>query len=119
MDPLSFTLGLCQTLVGLLCIGLSIPLLHDKIKPNPFYGVRLRQSLQSDAAWFAINRYWAKRMIGWAGFLVILGSASFVVPFARHIWAVWIVVAVIFIAVLVPALQSWTYARREWAVPRV
>ena len=114
MDALSITLGLGETLGGLICIGLSIPLLRGRIKRNPLYGVRLRQSMQSEEAWYAINRYWAKRMIAWGIPLVIIGIPTFFFPFRRHLWAAWIVMAVALAAVSIPAVQSWLYARRKW-----
>jgi hypothetical protein len=114
MDALSITLGLSETLGGLLLIALSVPLLRGKIKRNPFYGVRLRQSMQSDEAWYAINRYWAKRMIAWGIPLVIVGIPTFFFPFKRYPWAIWIAMAAVLIAVFIPAVQSWFYARREW-----
>ena len=114
MDRLSLTLGTSLTLCGVLCISLSLPLLYRKIKRNSFYGVRIRQSMESDEAWLAINHFWAKRMIAWGIPLICLGVVTFFVPFKQHVWLTWLPAVAILVAVAVPGVQSIRYARREW-----
>lgn len=39
---------------------LSLPLLAGKVKPNPFYGFRVQQTLEDPEVWYATNRYFAR-----------------------------------------------------------
>ena len=53
--------------VGLLWIGISIPLLYEKIGPNQWYGFRTRKTLSDKEIWYKANKYMGKDF-------VILGS---------------------------------------------
>ena len=44
-------------LVGCLFIGLSIPLINRRIKPNPWYGFRTPKTLRSPEIWYLANEY--------------------------------------------------------------
>lgn len=112
MDILSITLGLSQTICGLICVGFSIPLLRGRVKPNPIYGVRIGASFESADAWYAINRFWARRMIPWACALTLLGLVSFFVPLQPHLWATGVLAGLDLLCVLTPAVQTWFFARR-------
>lgn len=41
---------------GLLLMGLSVPLMREQVKPNPFYGLRTRKSLSDSRIWYAANK---------------------------------------------------------------
>ncbi|MFO0909692.1 MAG: SdpI family protein [Isosphaeraceae bacterium] len=55
--------------VGL--IALAIPLLLEKVPPNPLYGFRVRTTLENVDIWYATNRYSA-------GWLIASGIAMIV-----------------------------------------
>lgn len=55
------TLLYLYLLGGLLLAGLSVPLMAGKIKPNPFYGFRVSQTLAQPELWYSINAFFAKR----------------------------------------------------------
>jgi hypothetical protein len=111
MNPLSIILGVSNIFVGLLCVALAIPLRAGRVKRNNLYGVRFPQSLASDEAWLAINRYGATRLMLWASPLIPLGVITFFLPLTPHGWTLWIV-ALAPLIVLVPAVESWLFARR-------
>jgi uncharacterized membrane protein len=48
--------SLLFSLVGLLFVGLSIPLIKGRIAPNYFYGFRTAKSLSNPTIWYEINR---------------------------------------------------------------
>jgi len=48
---------------GLLLIGISIPLIQRRIKPNFWYGFRTRRTLSSPAVWYDVNAYAGKRLL--------------------------------------------------------
>jgi hypothetical protein len=48
---------------GLLLIGLSVPLIRRKVRPNAWYGFRVRQTLASPDIWYATNAYAGKCLL--------------------------------------------------------
>lgn len=43
------------TLVGLLLIAISLPLMRRAIKPNPLYGLRVRATFADERVWYEAN----------------------------------------------------------------
>lgn len=41
--------------VGTLLIGLGIPLLRRRVRPNPLYGLRSRETLGDEVVWYEAN----------------------------------------------------------------
>ena len=112
MEIVSTTIGAGWIAAGLLTIGLAIPLPQGKVGRNALYGARFRQSFQSDDAWFAINRYGAKRMILWALPMIIIGIAALTIPLqTRPVLALLLGFAPL-VFVLIPTLDTWNFARR-------
>jgi hypothetical protein len=54
---------LFNTFSGLLLAVISIPLILQKISPNPWYGFRVKRTLDDPAVWYAVNAYAAKRLL--------------------------------------------------------
>lgn len=75
------------------------------------YGVRFRQSFQSDDAWYAINRFGGRRLIAWAVPLILVGIACFFLPLQSHTALTLILGFAPLICVLAPCLQAWRFAR--------
>ena len=69
-------MGIVNLIIGLLVIGISIPLVLRKIPMNHWYGVRLPKAFQSDENWYAINAYGGKWMIGCGVILVVSGALA-------------------------------------------
>jgi hypothetical protein len=40
---------------GILLILISIPLLLEKVRPNPVYGFRIQATLNDPTVWYAVN----------------------------------------------------------------
>jgi uncharacterized membrane protein len=64
MHP-SIVVPISLIVVGLVGIGLSIPMLLNKIPRNQVYGLRTRLTLSSDEIWYPANRFAAKLLIAW------------------------------------------------------
>ena len=112
MDAVAITIGISWTLVGLVCIGLAIPLVRGQVRRNSFYGVRFPQSFQSDDAWFAINRFGGKRLIVWSVPLVVIGIASFFLPLQLHTGLTLALGFAPLIFILIPVVEAWRFAQR-------
>jgi len=48
-------------LIGGLFIAVAVPLIQGRVKPNPFYGVRVRKTLSDRDTWYAVNAYFGRR----------------------------------------------------------
>ena len=62
-------------IAGVLLIALAIPTILKRIPPNPFYGFRVQQTLDSPELWYKVNEYAGKRLliVGIATVIVALG----------------------------------------------
>ena len=54
---------LLYTFSGLLLAAISIPLILQKIGPNPWYGFRVKKTLNDPAVWYPVNAYAGKRLL--------------------------------------------------------
>jgi uncharacterized membrane protein YjgN (DUF898 family) len=70
------TLAIMDAVVGLLFLGLCIPLVQRKIGRNAAYGVRTRKTLASDKAWYAVNYGVAKAGAYMSVGMVIFGIVA-------------------------------------------
>jgi uncharacterized membrane protein len=66
---------LMQVIPGLLIIALAVPLIRGKIGPNPWYGFRVRRTLEDPAVWYKANAYAGKALL-WAAIVMIVGSLA-------------------------------------------
>lgn len=112
MDPVALTIGTSWTLTGVILVALCIPLVRGHIPRNSWYGIRLPQSFASDDAWYAINRFGAKRMIVWAIPLILVGLVSFFLPLKAHTNLTLFMGFAPLIFVLIPVFESWRFARK-------
>ncbi|QOV87444.1 SdpI family protein [Humisphaera borealis] len=112
MDAVAITIGISWTLVGLISIALSVPLIRGHIRPNAFYGVRFPQSFESDEAWFAINRFGGMRLAVWSTPLVVVGLVSFFLPLRSNTALALVLGFAPLVFILIPVFESWRFARR-------
>jgi len=74
MDDFSFmTSGfmILFVFVGLLVVGLSVPMILRRVKPNPWYGFRTPKTLADEEVWYEANAY--------SGRLLLVVGTSWVV----------------------------------------
>lgn len=60
---------------GLTLILLSIPLILRKVPPNPFYGFRIRWTMEDPELWYSVNAFAGKWLV-FVGICSILGAVS-------------------------------------------
>ena len=53
----------------------SLPLLFGRIRPNHFYGVRIREAFSSEQNWYRINVYGARCFLRFAVTVLAMGIA--------------------------------------------
>jgi uncharacterized membrane protein len=61
--------------VGVVYIGLGIPLLRGQVRPNSWYGCRTKKTLSDEKIWYAVNRVTGRDLII-AGVLVVISSLA-------------------------------------------
>lgn len=62
MSPATlYTLGFAA--VGLLFIGLGLPLIFNRVPPNRWYGFRTSKTLSATKYWYAANRVAGKNLL--------------------------------------------------------
>ncbi len=111
MASINLILGLTNVFCAVLVIGLSMPLLRGKVKPNLFYGMRFAKSFESDELWYEINAYGARRMIFWSVVLLVIGGLAFFVPLEGHTLRT-LLFAFAPLLYLIPTLETYRYARK-------
>ncbi|HMB91636.1 MAG TPA: SdpI family protein [Rhodothermales bacterium] len=105
-------IGCSLLFVAALMIGLHVPLLRGKVKMNPLYGMRFKQSFTSEENWYAINRYGARLMIWWSIVILVVGLATFFIPLNDRS-ALAIGLAFVPLVVVIPAIQCYLFARQR------
>ena len=72
-----------NALAGLAVIGCAWPLMRQRIKPNGFYGVRIKPAFTNEKSWYAINAYGGRALV-WAGLAVVVLAPVCVVADAER-----------------------------------
>ncbi len=67
------TAALLFTAVGLLFVGLGVPLLRGRVRPNSWYGCRTEKTLSDEKVWYAVNRVTWRDLVA-AGIAVVTCS---------------------------------------------
>lgn len=67
--------SLLFALVGLMFVGLSIPLILERIPPNRYYGFRTAKTLSEPKIWYEVNRISGNDLLV-AGALITLSSLT-------------------------------------------
>jgi uncharacterized membrane protein len=70
-------------LVGLLFVGISIPLIQQRVPPNRFYGFRTKKTLSDPKIWYEANRISGHDLLV-AGALITI--TSIVMPLFAQGW---------------------------------
>ena len=73
MSGVMIFVAIMDVFVGLLCLGLCMPLVQRKIGRNAAYGFRTRKTLASDKAWYAVNYGAAKAGVYMSTGMIIFG----------------------------------------------
>ncbi|MBM7632301.1 hypothetical protein [Geomicrobium sediminis] len=100
-------------LLGMLFIGVSLPLYYKKIKPNYFYGI-VPNIYECDTDWYAKSKRGAKKVIVLSTATCVISFIPLVIPdFSATIAAIWIVgsCTAIVISLLHTSISEWKFKR--------
>ena len=70
--------SLLFALVGLMFVGLSIPLILERVPPNRYYGFRTAKTLSNPTTWYEVNRVSGTDLLV-AGALITFSSITMLV----------------------------------------
>ena len=94
---------------GLLLAALSVPLIVRKIGPNPFYGFRVKRTLEEPAVWYPVNAYAAERLrVVGLGISVSASLLCFVPGIDLDVYA-WSCAGIGLAGMLAAVIQSYLY----------
>jgi len=111
MEAENIIFGIMYVFIGLLLVGISIPLKNGKVEMNHFYGVRLRKSYTSEKNWYLMNTYGGRQLLIWSAVLVIIGMATFLVPFKGDVLLIVFFAFMPLIMLFIPVLLILRYSR--------
>ncbi len=111
MEFVNYLYGFFYLAVGLLVIGLAIPLKNGKVKMNGLYGARIAKSYASERNWYLINAYSGRQMIRWAIVLILAGIIAFFYPFNGDALSSILYGLIVLVVLLIPAIETVRYAR--------
>lgn len=92
-------------LVGLLFVGIGIPLVLGKVPPNPFYGCRTTKTLSDSRIWYEANRISGKDFLI-SGLLTFAASLA-MLAFGRDMNPEHVVVTLLSVLLLSVAWAAW------------
>jgi len=67
-----------NVIIGIVLAIVSLPMIANKIKPNPLYGYRVKRTLENPQIWYQVNHYAGKQLFA-AGVLIFLFSIGTVI----------------------------------------
>jgi uncharacterized membrane protein len=103
--------------LSVLMIGLSVPLIQGRVKPNAWYGFRIPLTLNDPDIWYLANRYAGQLLLAYAlvllvvtlGLPLLLGMPT--TEGATDVYAL-CVAAVALVGIALVFVFSWRNARK-------
>jgi tetratricopeptide (TPR) repeat protein len=78
--PISWWTVLAFAILGFLFVGTGIPLILQRVPPNPWYGFRVQATLENPAVWYPANRYLGKCLLVFGLFMIVTSVGLSLVP---------------------------------------
>jgi uncharacterized membrane protein len=105
--------SLLFALIGLMFVGMSIPLIKGRVAPNRFYGYRTAKTLSDPKIWYEVNRLSGADLF-LAGVLITVSSLAMLVlgqQLAPRVVA-FTLLTVMVLALLGVTVHGWIIIRR-------
>jgi uncharacterized membrane protein len=96
--------------LGVLFIGISIPMVRRRVPPNGMYGLRVPATFADEWVWYEANALSGRDMIVVGVLLVIVGLALPFVPGVSASAQVLVAVGVMCVGTVVVAIVGWRRA---------
>ena len=106
-------IAFAMLLLGLVIFAASLPLIYRKVPMNPFYGIRLPTSFESDERWHDINAYGGRQLAAWSWLPVVTGLVGLFLSPANYPAYAWCSVPPALLAVFIPVIRILIWSRRN------
>lgn len=97
--------------VGVLFIGLAVPLIKRRIPPNHLYGFRVPETLASEEIWYAVNEY-SGRQLRLLGVIILAAMPILFLLRIEEILFTIIMTVLLLGGVAVTVMHSFIYLHR-------
>lgn len=97
---------------GAILISAGIPLIRGRVRPNPWYGFRVRRTLEDPAVWYPANRYAGWQFVGLGTAVLLVATVLYLVPDIGVSLYASIVGGVALAGALLGLVQSFRYLRQ-------
>ena len=67
-------------LIGFIAVVTGVPLILQRVPPNPWYGFRVQATLENQAVWYPANRYLGKCLLVFGLFMIVTSVGLSLVP---------------------------------------
>ncbi|HLY27059.1 MAG TPA: SdpI family protein [Aggregatilineales bacterium] len=104
-------LMLVYIVLGLVVAGLGVPLVLRRIKPNPFYGVRLGRTMKDEKMWYAVNAYVGRWLVALGLLTAILALVVAAFPGISILRYTLTVLGIVGVGTIAAMVFSWRYIR--------
>jgi uncharacterized membrane protein HdeD (DUF308 family) len=102
-------------ILGIISILIALPLMEERVKPNLIYGFRVRATLENPKVWYAVNKYFAQRLLLAGVVEIVAAIALFMVPNIDPSTYVLSSLGVFVIAFTIGMMQTSSYLK---SIPR-
>jgi hypothetical protein len=94
---------------GAILIRVSIPLIQGRVKPNLWYGFRVRQTLEDPKIWYPVNSFSGWRLLSVGVAEIVVATALYFVAGLDVAMYASIVGSVVVAALIMALIQSFRY----------
>jgi hypothetical protein len=112
MDPKLIILAM-YLMLGVVLAVISLPLIWGAVAPNPWYGLRVKATLNDPRVWYSANRYAAVWMLAAAVVFIVTAAAVYflfprlgIAPYALTC------AGALFVALAIGLVQSFRHISR-------
>lgn len=98
--------------VGALLIALGVPLLRRRVRPNPLYGLRIRETLADETVWYEANARLGRGQVALGAGLLLLALGLPLLPGLSDTMYVLCCLAWLLLGVLTLCFSTMAAARR-------
>lgn len=99
-------------IMGLLIMGLSVPLIKEKVRINNWYGIRLPSTMKDKKVWYEANKAGGRNFFILGALIFILSILLFFQDFIPSLYSLIIISVVIFIGTVFTSIKTAINAER-------
>lgn len=99
-------------LVAVLYVGLALPLMRRRVRPNYFYGLRVPATLADESVWYEANARSGRDLLAIGIIIGVAAIAGLVLPTVPVRSYALVCLGVLFVLTIAAAIRGWIMAGR-------